>query len=75
MYDYEEETDLTSSAETICSKFDMLCDESINDLYDIVVHQASTQLNVKTCKDEIIDSLRKENSYLLENLKIQRMKM
>lgn len=63
-YDYEEGTDLiTSSDETICSKFDILCDESTNDLYDIVVHQASTQLNVKTCKDEIIDSLRKENSF------------
>ena len=35
-------------------------DESVNDLYEIIISQAKTQLNVKTSKEEILDAFIRE---------------
>ena len=59
-YDQVNTTDTNDSADSVLDRFDMFTDYSVDDLYDIIVSQASTQLNLKTNKSELIEMITAE---------------
>ena len=59
-YDYTPVASVTQSKNSVLEKFNILMDESVNDLYEIIISQAKTQLNVKTSKEEILDAFIEE---------------
>ncbi|CAB3978472.1 Hypothetical predicted protein [Paramuricea clavata] len=66
-YDYTPGTTvLTQTENSVLEKFNIFMDESVNDLYEIIISQARTQLNVKTTKEEILDVLKEEKGIQVE---------
>ena len=59
-YDYTPVATVTQSKNSLLEKFNIFMNESVNDLYEIIISQAKTQLNVKTSKEEILDAFIKE---------------
>ena len=58
-YDYTPATTITQAENSVLEKFNIFMDESVNNLYEIIISQAKTQLNVKISKEEILDAFTK----------------
>ena len=60
--DVRDTVDENNSASSVLDKFDISTNNVGNDLFDIIISQASTELNVKTTKEEILDSFKTERN-------------